>query len=113
MVTGGTYGITLKADTGEYAFGDPLKTNELLTPGSVSLYPNPTSTIVNLDIQDDRLLGDLDIEIIDFSGKLVLKTSINTNTQKTVDVSTLNTGNYMMRITNGKNLVGKKLSIQK
>ena len=55
---------------------------------NVSLYPNPTTSVVNIDAE-----GLENVEIIDMSGCTVMTTNKNS-----VDISTLSNGVYMFRI---------------
>ncbi|MBQ6269317.1 MAG: T9SS type A sorting domain-containing protein, partial [Bacteroidetes bacterium] len=58
----------------------------------LSIYPNPASNI--LHINNDNLLG-AEYEIYDISGKLIIKDINNT---KTINIETLSTGSYSLKI---------------
>ena len=66
----------------------------------VSVYPNPTSQFVNLDIPADYNL--LDISMYDVTGKL-LRTQANASGLVTFDVKDLATGTYYLQVLNPKN----------
>lgn len=112
-VTAGTYVISLVTDTGEYAFASPDATKNFLHPSAVKIFPNPAVGTIRLEMNDDRLMGDVEITIIDLTGQTVLAQNLNTNQANSLNVSQLQSGNYLVRITNGTTLVGKKLTIVK
>ena len=71
---------------------------------SVSIYPNPSNGILN--ITTDRKI---DISIHDILGKFVYSNSIENS--KTMDLSHLNSGVYIITVTDGKNQSSQKLVI--
>jgi hypothetical protein len=79
---------------------------------STVLYPNPVSDL--LLVQVDHLLKyDLDIEMYDISGKLLMKTQmIKGSTIAYFDTQTLYNGTYMVKISNGKNTISKKVIVK-
>ena len=110
-VTAGTYAISLVTDTGEYAFATPNSTQDFLNPASVKIYPNPAIGTIRIQVEDERLAGQVDVSIMDIHGKLIIQQSINTLTNQSMDVSQLEAGHYLVRLQQGKTLVGKKLTI--
>jgi len=66
----------------------------------ISVYPNPTSQFVNLDIPANYNL--LDISMYDVTGKL-LRTKANASGLVTFDVNDLATGTYYLQVLNPKN----------
>ncbi len=65
----------------------------------VSIYPNPTNSNFNIEIPESFVGGE--ISIIDLTGKVVMKDRILQSTIKRFDVSNLNDGIYLIRMTNG------------
>lgn len=65
----------------------------------VSIYPNPTTSICNIEIPDIFVGGE--ISIIDLTGKIVLKDRLTQSSIKRFDVSNLNDGIYLVRLNNG------------
>jgi len=113
-ITGGTYGVTLYTNTGDYAFGDPLSANnELLDPKDITLYPNPVENTLFVDMNAVGFEGDVYLTIFDNSGRVILNQKADNTMRSSVDVSTLQTGNYVIRIQSGNALIGKYFSIVK
>ena len=70
----------------------------------IDMYPNPA---VN-EIQFNNLEGEADILIYDMAGKLVLKTNVNSTSNK-VDVSNFASGSYNVMIHVGEQFLVRKL----
>lgn len=70
---------------------------EVVAADASSIYPNPASGIVNIKTQ---LTGDISVAIMDMNGRTILsQNNINTNTF-TVDITNLNAGIYLVRVSN-------------
>jgi len=75
---------------------------------SFSVYPNPTN-IGSVNVVSSQFSNEkLNIAVYDVLGKQVMNTKMNS---ETLDVSLLNTGVYIMKITQGKTISTKKLVI--
>lgn len=79
-------------------YSDPLSTNEAVLASKVNLYPNPVEDILNIEYDSANPLR---YDIIDITGKIVKKDEIS----KSINLSTLNSGVYMICL----NLEGKKV----
>jgi len=66
----------------------------------ISIFPNPTSEFVNIDIPVNYKL--MEISMFDVTGKL-LKTKANATGLVTFDVNNLATGTYYLQVINPKN----------
>ncbi|BAO75910.1 T9SS type A sorting domain-containing protein [Winogradskyella sp. PG-2] len=83
-----------------------LSTNDFETT-NFSLYPNPTNTgIVNISSSNS---DEMNIQIFDMLGKQVKNATISNNS---IDVSNLNTGIYLVKITQNNASTTKKLVIR-
>lgn len=108
----GTYGITFITDTGEYAFGAPISdTKNLFTASAVALSPNPANDFVNIATEAKELTGDAHIIVFNNLGARVLEQDLTINGSANLNIATLKTGNYFVQISNGKYMVGKKLTV--
>lgn len=81
-----------------------LQNNTLAT--QVTLYPNPTREILNTT----GISTAAEIKIFDILGKEVLKST--TTSEKSIDVSILNSGIYLVSITVNEQQITQKLIIQ-
>lgn len=92
-------------DMGVYEYGSTLDINEFqLNNNLIKLYPNPTSSILN--IESDESIKQ--ISIFNVLGKEILKTK-----SKTINVSQLNQGMYLIEIEGNNNQVIIKRFIKK
>jgi hypothetical protein len=109
----GTYGVTLYSDTGEYAFGNPLSANNvLLDPRDITLYPNPVANTLHVDMGAADLKGTVHLTVLDNTGRVILNHQTSASTAR-LDVSSLQSGNYIIRIQAENALIGKYFSIVK
>ncbi|WP_235298312.1 T9SS type A sorting domain-containing protein [Portibacter marinus] len=69
--------------------------SDVYTVKKVSIFPNPVSTVLNLEVQQ-KLLQPM-VSIIDLSGRVVLRT----DSYKHVNVSDLRSGTYFLNIADG------------
>lgn len=77
------------------------------------IYPNPASDILNLKFNQDLATSNIDINVFDVQGKLVLNTSKSIRNSKVrLNVSYLKTGLYFLKINNGINSVTQKIAIK-
>ena len=76
----------------------------------ISIYPNPTSEFVNIDIPANYKL--MEISMFDVTGKL-LKTQANASGLVTLDVNNLATGTYYLQVINPKNKEFKTFKLVK
>ncbi|GEQ85771.1 hypothetical protein ULMS_12790 [Patiriisocius marinistellae] len=103
----GTYTITLMAED-SYGFegdcefilvvDDVLGTSEILKEiSSIGLYPNPADNLVSLN-NPSKIQVNL-ITIYDIIGRLIITENIKNGTfEKTIDISTLQSGNYLVML---------------
>lgn len=78
---------------------------------SVKVYPNPASDYINILINSEEI-SNTKIELVDFSGKVILKENLNElNLQ--IDLSSVPPGMYFLRITNYYSGYYKTFKIEK
>ena len=82
-----------------------LSTSEFNRADSFTLYPNPTSSELNIKSENFNLNGSIQFEITDITGKVVNNGIIN---NKKLDVENLNSGVYFL----GLNVNGNKKVIK-
>jgi endonuclease I len=92
----------------DYIWGDPnyLADNEVIT---FNFYPNPATTLVNLEYAVDI---ELNYSIISVDGRNIAKGSTNSG-NNTVDISDLNSGLYLFVLKNSNNITVKQYKLLK
>jgi hypothetical protein len=70
----------------------------------IVIYPNPSSSIINITSQQNPILS---IEVLDLLGKNILRQNFDF---ETVDISDLDTGIYLMKITTMNGSTIKKIA---
>lgn len=88
-----------------------VNVNDLSNNQFFSVYPNPSSDFLNIDV---KMLGsDIQLQIIDMTGKVVKNTSkLNKDSGFQVDVSDLNKGIYVIQIKSGDFINSSKIIIE-
>ena len=74
--------------------------------GNVFIYPNPGSNILNVEFKNHVLPGE--IKIFNYSGVRVLSAAINDNILR-LDISILPSGMYLAEISDGFNMIYRKI----
>ncbi|MDT0557559.1 T9SS type A sorting domain-containing protein [Ichthyenterobacterium sp. W332] len=86
---------------------DPLSINEF-SALDFSFYPNPASTILNLEFSTEDHKS---IDIIDIQGKRVLSNTTNLRSKK-INISQLEKGMYFLQVTANTNRITRKLILE-
>jgi len=71
--------------------------NENIILSKVTLYPNPTSSVLNVDIENDNVIANYKIQIFNTLGQLKYESLLNTN-HISIDLSPFSKGVYIVRI---------------
>lgn len=96
-------------------FNDPTASVEDTTFNKFSLYPNPSQGIFNLNFETFSKSNTTIIQLIDIRGKIIHKKEYNitsTLSSQQLDYSDLNTGLYLLQITNGSKQTIKKIILE-
>lgn len=80
-----------------------LSTNNLISDRNITLYPNPTNSILNIKLQDNSSIDN--IIIADLTGKTVQEEIENSNL---VNVTNLAKGIYILKVFSGSNKIESK-----
>ncbi len=94
-----TYNHRIRKITGN------LATANFQLENQVSVYPNPTSSLINLEL--DAVIA-IKITIFDMNGRALQSKNILDN-KNTIDISNLANGIYLMQITTSKGTIYKKI----
>jgi hypothetical protein len=78
----------------------------------ISVYPNPASDIVNIDLGQNAGRFD-NIELFDIRGRLVAKQSLDNQLQQTqIDVNTFNSGVYLLKVSSDSETFTTKVIVE-
>ncbi len=75
-------------------FYNLLDSKETTLDNSISIFPNPSNGIVNVQIENTS--GNFTVEVMDITGKLMQ--TVNTNASRTIDISSYQAGIYFVRV---------------
>ncbi len=76
---------------------------------NVTVYPNPTTNILNVIVSEDSKL-----EMLDLNGKVVVaETNVNAKQHQVIDVTSLANGVYMLKVYNDKYVKMQKVVINR
>jgi hypothetical protein len=91
----------------------PSSINENIFNGKLTVYPNPSKGIFNIDLVDVKN-GDYLISVSNILGEEVYSETrgVNSTTSTTINLSDLENGIYMLNIQNGDSSISKKLIIE-
>lgn len=110
----GAYSVSINTNFGDYMFADPVSTREeILSPNSVKVFPNPTHEWLNIDVSNIKLKGNVRMSIVDMQGRVMSTEVLDATEINTLDVSRLAAGNYLLQITNSKFVIGKRFNVVK
>lgn len=115
LCVAGTYGVTFNSLTGEYVFGGVItNTDDIIDPSSIKLFPNPSYDMIQLDLSSVQDMGpELRVSIYNMNGQLVRSYNDRYKNLMDVDVSSLQSGNYLIQITADGYIIGKRFAVFK
>lgn len=93
----------------------PMRLMDTTTPDATvspdfDIYPNPAGNFFNITL---RNMEDANLEIYDLKGELVMKTIIEKSSYERINTEALKSGLYLVRLSNGNNVMSKKLFLNK
>lgn len=84
-----------------------VSSNEDVIASNINIYPNPVLDVLFVECHNTNSI----LHLLDLNGRLVKSKLINEDITS-IDVSELNQGLYLVRITNGKNITTKRISVE-
>ena len=118
-------GPTFYGDYSNAAVGSVNETTSVYTPGSttlpeyeldkmgISIFPNPSSDLIAIQV-GQLVKNDLNLELIDMSGRIVKTSKINTgSTIAFFDIQTLYEGVYFITLSNSNEKIIKQVMIMR
>ena len=73
--------------------------------GEVNVYPNPATTVINIDNAEGA-----QVSVFDINGRMISNVE-SASANQTIDASNLAKGMYIVRIANGNNVITKKVNV--
>lgn len=98
---------------GEYVFANKQGASaigiseNIKKANSLKLYPNPSSGMVNIKLENYSLVGDEHLEVINVEGKVIYNSAINSIETK-LDCSAFSKGTYFVSITRKKKVIAQE-----
>ncbi|MBK9477263.1 MAG: T9SS type A sorting domain-containing protein [Bacteroidetes bacterium] len=86
-----------------------VSVNELAQSNKVSMYPNPTSSYLQLEFTDISFSQQSTIDIINLQGKLVYSTLNNNQPKLSIDMKAFPAGFYIIEVKNAQQSYRKQL----
>ena len=85
-----------------------------ITSENISIYPNPASDFITIDFKGKGLFGNINIQLFNMEGKMVLAETIKAASSITVSTRPIAKGKYILTVTNNQRdkIVKKKITIQ-
>lgn len=72
------------------------------------VYPNPAQNLLTIECQNDEIIS---VEVFNSVGQFIKKVNTGKTTSMTLDISSLQTGFYVLKLKTGKGEVFKKITI--
>ncbi|TVR76018.1 MAG: T9SS C-terminal target domain-containing protein [Saprospirales bacterium] len=79
---------------------------------TMTKWPNPVSSMLNILIESGNGNEMVEIEIIDLEGKILYSAKANVNQRFTIDVSAFRSGLYLMKAQSGRDMIVERVVIQ-
>ncbi len=90
----------------------PTSTNSIDYSEAISISPNPSNGLIQLDLSDLPVSEALNVQLFNLSGQLIETTSTVRNASITLDYSYLSKGMYILKLENKEIRVQRKIVIQ-
>ena len=89
----------------------PLSVSDNITAlEEVLIYPNPSNGLFNVELQSNQS-ADIEISVYDVRGRIIFEDRYDNTLrfEQTIDLSQVNSGIYIMEISDGKNTINKRI----
>lgn len=89
-----------------YTFSEEVLNANKELANAVELYPNPVYDILNIDLKN---ISEIDIKIYTLSGRFMDQITLDSSSDKSVDMSKFSKGTYLIQLTSGKGSITKRI----
>jgi len=92
--------------------GSPMATlSSIANSSAVNVYPNPAGSIVNIDLRNSGVEGQVSVEVVNILGVTLLQEQLSTDKSTTaqLNLAELPTGVYLIRVTSNKGVFVEKI----
>ncbi len=90
----------------------PLSANSVQNNSFISVYPNPASTVANIDLNVFNSAEPVKVSMIDAMGRMVYNSEVAYTRNIAINTETLAKGVYFIRVENGSLVSNQKLVIE-
>ena len=90
-----------------------VSVDEIKYNNNIAVYPNPATDEVNIKLLLTQF-ADVNIELLDLTGKTILSENVSSsvsNNNYVIDVNSVPSGMYIVKVTNGDNVSTSKISV--
>lgn len=94
------YRLKIKDKDGTFTYSNTVLLKLFLDQSSLQVYPNPTATQINIDVQSKKQQL-ANIQVFNSSGKIMHQSTTNNGTTATIDVAQWAAGFYIVRVQQG------------
>lgn len=84
-----------------------------ITKSEVNVYPNPTSSDINISLPSVVVNQDIKVNITDLSGKVVATKTFTSADNMKMNIEALENGVYLLNMVNGDNTLTSKVTVAK
>ena len=88
---------------------EPNGIKDIAVKTNISIFPNPTSAILNIELPINENNNDVKIDILSVNGQSVFSKIDSNGGLKTLDIENLNPGMYVVKINTGKESFVKQI----
>ncbi len=110
--TEGVWDCVFNTLTGEYTFTLSSSAVDVLDPAVISVFPNPATSELNIDLSAAPATKAVNVNVYDMSGRKVMSNQYNTQSIK-MNITSLQTGNYFIQIVSDNFMIGKQFTVKK
>ncbi|MFK5855940.1 MAG: T9SS type A sorting domain-containing protein [Bacteroidota bacterium] len=104
----GNFDAGISADAIAIDYRDNTGIDDLLTNGTINIYPNPASYVITIDASDGIGISANTFSVVDISGRIIINGSVNmVKGSANINISTLKSGLYFFVLSNGNESITK------